>query len=157
MHDAYSATTFLRHTRPLRGILIDDQPWFVAYDLARLLGLNHPQSLARRMEPHEMRVVKLRHASGGEEPVEVISEAALYKALFRFGHPENRTLGRWLAETVIPLLRDQGRDDPRQPRRLLMNWCSQRVTVLDWQGALWVPLEQLPTFSAFATGIERRR
>ena len=35
MHDAYTATTFLRHNRPLRGLLIDDQPWFVAHDLAR--------------------------------------------------------------------------------------------------------------------------
>lgn len=152
MHDAFSPTTLLRNIRPLRGILIGDQPWFVAADLARLLGLNYPRSLARRLEPHERRAVRLRHADAGEEPVEGMSEAVRYKAPFRFGHPENRTLGRWLAESVIPLLRDQGRGTAQRPRRLLMSWHSQRVTVLDWQGELWVPLQQLPTFSPFVAG-----
>jgi len=147
MHDAYIATTFLRHNRPLRGLLIDDQPWFVAHDLARLLGLHHPQALARRLDAHEARSVLLCAASGAEEWLEVVNEAALYKALIRFGHPENRALGRWLGEQVIPLLRDQGRVDPQRPRRVLMSWRSQRVTLLDWQGELWVPLQQLPTFS----------
>lgn len=148
----YTPTTFHRHNRPLRGVLIDDQPWFVAHDLACILGLQHPQTLARRVEAYEARAVRLLSASGGESIEEMINEAALYKVLIRFGHPENRTLGRWLAEQVIPLLRDEAKTDSRRPRRLLMRWRSQRVAVLDWQGEIWVPLQQLPTFSPFAAG-----
>ncbi len=145
----YTPTTFQRHHHFLRGILIDDQPWFVAHDLARLLVIQHPQSLARRMEPYEVQEVRLVTANGRESLEEVINEAALYKALIRFGHPESRTLGRWLSEQVIPLLRDAGKERSEQPRRLTMRWESQRVTVLDWQGEIWVPFQQVPTFSPF--------
>lgn len=145
----YIPTTFQRHNRPLRAVLIDDQPWFVAHDLACLLGLHHPQTLARRVEVYEVRSVRLHSASGGESVEEMVNEAALYKLLIRFGHPENRTLGRWLAEQVIPLLRDEVKSGSPQPRRMLMRWKSQRLTVLDWQGEIWVPLQQLPTFSPF--------
>ncbi|MCP8478417.1 BRO family protein [Pseudomonas sp. ZM24] len=153
MDDFHTATTFKRHNRPLRGVLIDDQPWFVAHDLACLLGLRHPHSLAGKVMGNEVRGICLLHASGNVERVEVINEPALYKALVRYGHPEYRAVAHWLADEVIPLLRDQGRIDPRCPRRLQMSWRSQRVTVLDWQGRIWVPLEQLPTFSPIASGV----
>ncbi|MBB4864069.1 prophage antirepressor-like protein [Pseudomonas nitritireducens] len=145
--DALTATTFLRHNRPLRGVLIDNQPWFVACDFARLLGLHHPNVLAQRVEPHEVRHIRLLDHGGGEHRAEVLNEPALYKALLRFANPETRQLGRWLHEEVIPLLRDQHQNEGHYPRRLLMNWCARRVTLLDWQGELWVPWEQIPYFS----------
>lgn len=153
MDALYTATTFTRYKHHLRGVLIDDQPWFVAHDLACLLGLRHPQSLAGKVSGDEVRTVWLLHARGSEEKVEVLNEPALYKALVRYGHPEYRTVARWLSEEVIPLLRDQGHADPQRPRRVQMSWRSQRVTVLDWQGRIWVPLEQLPTFSPIAVGV----
>lgn len=39
---ALTATTFHRHNRSLRAVMIDNQPWFVGTDYARLLGLHHP-------------------------------------------------------------------------------------------------------------------
>lgn len=145
--DVLTATSFHRHNRPLRAVMIDNQPWFVATDYARMLGLHHPTVLARRLEDGEVRPVRLLANSGSEEVVEVICEAALYKALYRHSHPENRTLGRWLSEEVIPLLRDQHQENPHQPRRMRMTWLAGDVTVLDWQGDIWVPLDEMPTFS----------
>ncbi|WP_207884062.1 BRO family protein [Pseudomonas sp. 30_B] len=153
MDDLYTATTFMRHNRPLRGVLIDDQPWFVAHDLACLLGLRHPQSLAGRVAGDEVRTIWLLHARGTEEKVEVLNEPALYKALIRYGHPEYRTVASWLADEVIPLLRDQGRADPQRPRRVAMGWRSKKVAVLDWQGRLWVPWDEVPTFSRITPGL----
>ncbi|WP_256675952.1 BRO family protein [Pseudomonas sp. SCB32] len=132
--DCYTATTFQRHNRPLRGVLIDDQPWFVAHDLACLLGVRFPQTLAQRVEEYEVQTVRLLSASGGELLEDVINEAALYKVLIRFGHPESRTLGCWLSEQVIPPMRGQVKDDAQRPRRITMRWESLRMTVLDWQG-----------------------
>ncbi|WP_152223713.1 BRO family protein [Pseudomonas sp. SCB32] len=150
--DVCTATTFLRQNRPLRALLLDNRPWFVASDLARLLGLNHPNVLARRMETYEVRQVSLLNNSGSEEDAEVINESALYKAVLRHSHPENRVLLRWLNEKVIPLLRDQSPTHPEYPRRLFMNWNPQRVTVLEWQDELWVPISQLPTFTEAPRG-----
>lgn len=85
--------------------------------------------------------------------MEVLNEPALYKALIRFGQPESRVLSQWLAEEVIPMLRDQGGVDPERPRRALMSWRSRRVVVLDWQGRLWVPWDEVPTFSRITSGL----
>lgn len=156
MHEAYTPTVFTRHNRPLRGILIDQQPWFAAHDFARLLGIHHPQSLAQRLDDHERRSVVFCYDSGVEEWVEVINESGLYRSLFRFGHPENRLISRWLGQEVIPLLRDLERPDDGCPRRLCMRWERQRVMVLDWQGELWVPLDSLPQFSPLAPGMRWR-
>lgn len=133
MHDAFIPLTFYRHTRPLRALMLDNQPWFVAEDFARILGMQHP------------RQVLIACASGLEERVDVISEAGLYKALVRFGHPENPQLERWLNREVIPTLRDANEHDGQVPRRVLLAWQGTRVVMLNWQGELWVPLEDMPS------------
>lgn len=137
MHDAFTPLTFYRHTRPLRALMLDNQPWFVAEDFARILGMQHPQTLHRRLGSDHARRVFLACASGLEEPVDVISEAGLYKALVRFGHPENPHLERWLNRQVIPTLRDAHACDRQVPRRVLLAWQGTRVVMLDWQGELW--------------------
>ncbi|MGF6694565.1 prophage antirepressor-like protein [Metapseudomonas resinovorans] len=151
MHDAYIPTFFTRHNRPLRGVMIDNQPWFSAYDFARLLGLHHPQSLHRRLKPHETRRAPIRYANGHEEEVQVINEAGLYKALIRFGHPECQQLDEWLTRDVIPTLRDQHAEDYYRPRRVMLSWQSQRLTLLEWQGELWMPWEQVPHYMKHPT------
>lgn len=155
MHDAYVPTHFVRHNRPLRGVLIDNQPWFGAYDFARLLGLHHPQALHRRLRPFDTRRVNFMNASGGVEAVQVISEAGLYKALVRFGHPECQGLEEWLSREAIPLLRDRHDDDCCHPRRIVLSWQSQRLLLLDWQGELWMPWIEVPRYMhAEAAGLD---
>ncbi|MDE3739079.1 MULTISPECIES: Bro-N domain-containing protein [Pseudomonas] len=146
MHDASIPTFFTRHNRPLRGVMIDNQPWFSAYDFARLLGLHHPQSLHRRLRPFEARRVPIRYANGHEEEIHVINEAGLYKALIRFGHPECQQLDEWLTREVIPTLRDQHAEGYFHPRRVLMTWQARRLMLLEWQGELWMPWEQAPRY-----------
>ena len=146
MHDALTPHTFLRYNRPLRGVMIDNQPWFDAQDFCRLIGHRHPQRISRLMEDDQIRTVRFLHASGGEEDVQVINESGIYRALGRFPHPENRSLRRWLNVEVIPALRDAFSADTQQPRRTQMTWASQRVSMLEWQGKLWVPLDSLPWF-----------
>ncbi|MCY1293203.1 hypothetical protein D9M69_435370 [compost metagenome] len=124
--------------------MIDNQPWFAAYDFARLLGLHHPQALHRRLKPFETRRIRLCCTTGSEETIDVINEAGLYKALIRFGHPECQQLDEWLTREVIPTLRDQHAQDYFHPRRVMLSWQSQTLTLLEWQGELWMPWEQVP-------------
>lgn len=146
MHDAYIPTTFLRHDRPLRGVMIDNQPWFSTYDFARLLGLHHPQALHRRLKPHETRRIRLHRRCGSEETIDVMNEAGLYKALIRFGHPECQQLDEWLTREVIPTLRDQQDAHTHAPRRVWIGWQSERLLLLEWQGELWMQWEKVPRY-----------
>ena len=157
MPETFTPTVFIRHNKPVRAVLIDCQPWFVANDVGRLLGQRHAERLCRRMDPEQIRPIRLRHANGNEEDVLAIDQAGLYKALYRFMHPEHRNLSRWFSQEVIPSLHDLARVSPTAPRRIQMNWQGARIGMLDWQGELWVPLQQLPTLSQWQEATPRRR
>ena len=58
------------------------------------------------MDDDQVHTVIFRTRQGDAEPVQVLSESALYRALCRFSHPENRHLRRWLTHEALPALRD---------------------------------------------------
>ncbi len=115
MHDASTPIVFQRHNHQLRTVMIDNQPWFVAHDFARLIGALRPYRMTRLVDPHQRRVVVLRHASGGSEEVLAISEAGAYRLLYRFDHPEHRCISQWLSEAVVPTLYDRHRNPEAAP------------------------------------------
>ncbi|MCP1621670.1 BRO-N domain-containing protein [Pseudomonas nitroreducens] len=145
MHNIiYTPTFFTRHNRPLRGVLIDNQPWFAARDIARLVAYRFPHSIHHRFYPHEVRTACLAYSTGSEEETVMLSEAALYKALLRFGHPELEALDRWLTQDVLPTLRDQHSPESAAPRRILLTWDARRLMLLNWQGDLWMRWDEIP-------------
>lgn len=144
MHDAYTPTFFTRYNRPLRGVMIDNQPWFAAHDIARLLSFRYPHSIHHRFFSHEVRTIRLAYSTGSEEEVVMLSEAALYKALVRFGHPELESLDRWLTQDVVPTLRDEHAPQTNAPTRVMLTWEAKRLMLLNWQGALWLRWEEMP-------------
>lgn len=146
MEDAYTPTILMRHRRPLRGVMIDRQPWVCARDFARLLGHRHPERICRLMDADQVRVVHIQLACGQLEAVEVLSESGMYRALWRFSHPENRHLRRWLSQVALPALRDSEARADQGPSRCLMVWDNQQVNLLEWQGELWIALHELPRF-----------
>ena len=148
MHDAYTPIVFQRHAHPLRAVMIDRQPWFVAYDFARLIAAHRPYVLPKRMDPHQRRSAVLQYASGLREEVELISDAGVYKALYRFGHPEHRCISQWLSEEVVPTLHDCHREPDASPQRAFMTWANQRIGVVKWQGEVWIARRDLPRFMA---------
>ncbi|MNZ44086.1 hypothetical protein D3C78_617080 [compost metagenome] len=148
MQDAYRPIVFQRQSHQLRAVMIDNQPWFVAHDFARLIGAHRPWLLPKRMDPRQKRAVVLQYASGTREEVEVISDAGAYKALYRFGHPEHRCISQWLSEVLVPTLHDCHRDPDATPQRVHMTWANQRVGMVKWQGELWIARRDLPVFMA---------
>ena len=146
MEDAYTPIVLMRHNRPLRGVMVDRQPWVCAREFARLLGHRHPERICRLMDADQVRVVHFQLASGQLEAVEVLSESGMYRALWRFSHPENRHLRRWLSHVALPALRDSEAGAEHEPSRCLMAWDNQQVNLLEWQGELWIALGELPRF-----------
>ncbi|MCY1552260.1 hypothetical protein D9M68_886450 [compost metagenome] len=128
--------------------MIDNQPWFVAYDFARLIAAPRTLLLAKRMPAHQRRTVLLEYETGTREELDVINDMGAYHALFRFGHPEHRRIGRWLSEEVLPTLHDHHREAGASPQRAFMSWADQRIGVVKWQGELWIARRDLPRFMA---------
>ncbi|MDF3932389.1 BRO-N domain-containing protein [Pseudomonas citronellolis] len=144
-------TLFTRHKRQLRALLLEDQCWFCARDLGRLMGVaSLEERVLRNLDDDQHRRAWLRDGNGEYDDELLLSESAVYATLIHFFHPENRCIRQWLTREVIPALRDSHRHDTRQPRRETLHGPTQALTVLHWQGLLWVPYHHWPQVSASA-------
>ena len=143
MEEVFEPTVFLRHNRALRGILIDNQPWLVARDLGCLIRERVDHYVTHRLDDDLRRQVRLL-TSTGEETAWVINDYGTFHVLQRHRCPEFRELRQWLTGEVLPALRDQALLAADSPRRLLAKGEGKPVTLLDWQGQLWIALTQMP-------------
>lgn len=134
--DGLIPSSFLRHRRQLRALLIEEQPWFVVHDLAKLLNRPITEHTVHKLDADQYR----REPLAGEHGQELlVSESGVYALLMiYYYHPENRGLRQWLSNEVVPVLRDERKLDLRLPRRRMEQVQGQPLSVLDWQGRLWV-------------------
>jgi prophage antirepressor-like protein len=140
-------TEFIRHKRLLRAVLLEDQCWFCAHDLGRLIGVPWlAERVERNLDDDQFRRAWVRDGCGDYVDELLISESAVYAALIHYFHPENRSVRQWLSQHVIPTLRDQHRLDAGEPRRELLRGATT-LSVLKWQGVTWVPYQNWPELS----------
>ncbi|NWL80507.1 phage antirepressor [Pseudomonas taiwanensis] len=146
MHDAYTPIVFYHQSHRLRALMVDNQPWFVAHDFARLIG--HPNSLPllQALEPHEQQSLRLGYTHDFHEEVTAISDISAYKVLFQFGGPVHGEVGRWLSEVLVPTLHDYHRVPDAAPCRDVLSYEGGRIGVVRWQGEVWVAWRYLPVF-----------
>ncbi|WP_374438891.1 BRO-N domain-containing protein [Pseudomonas panipatensis] len=134
-------SVFLRYHRQLRALLIERQAWFVGRDLARLTNSRITQRVIHKLDSDQCRSERLLGAHGACEEELLISESGVYTLLMvHFYHPENRSLRQWLSNDVVPVLRDAQQNNPHLPRRRLQQLQGHDMSLLDWQGTLWVRL-----------------
>lgn len=91
-------------------VSIDDQgePWFVAADVAGILGYRMASDMTRRLDPDEKGHALVR-TPGGPQTMTTISESGLYEAVFGSSRQDARTFRRWVTGEVLPAIRRTGR------------------------------------------------
>jgi len=109
--------TFQFGDQPLRTVMVGGEPWFVAADVARLLGYRMASDMTRRIDPEDRGTRSVRTPSG-EQAMTVISEAGLYAAILGSQVPGAREFKRWVTHVVLPQIRRTGRYEvaPAIPR-----------------------------------------
>ena len=143
--EIFRSLTFIRHKRPLRALLLDDEPWFAVSDLARLI--NHPNLIARvarNLDEDQLRSAWLRNGHGEFQQELLVSESGIYTLLIHYYHPENRCIRQWINHHVIPRLRTDECFDAQRPHHSRLQWLGQELDVLHWQGQAWLPLRDCP-------------
>lgn len=99
---------FSFETREVRTMLIDDQPWFVAADVASSLEYGVPSALTRHLDDDEKGVSTV-HTLGGAQEMLVINESGLYSAILRSRKAEAKRFKKWVTAEVLPAIRKHGR------------------------------------------------
>lgn len=91
----------------VRTVLVDGDPWFVAGDVAAVLGYSATAAMTRSMDEDE-KGVQILHTPGGDQQVTVISEPGLYDAILRSRVSGAREFKRWVKHEVLPQIRRTG-------------------------------------------------
>ena len=95
--------------------ITDDRgdPWFVASDVAEVLGYRNGPDMTRMLDADEAAAHKVRSRSenGVEQDREmtVISESGLYACILKSRRPEAVDFRKWVTSEVLPAIRKTGK------------------------------------------------
>lgn len=100
-------TPFQYGDQPVRTLLDEGEPWFVASDVAKILGYRDAEKLTRRLDAED-RGTRSVGTPGGDQQMTVISEPGLYVAVLGSQVDGARIFKRWVTHEVLPQLRKTG-------------------------------------------------
>lgn len=103
-----SLPVFVFQDNQIRMTLENGQPWFVARDVCKALGLHWNGSALASIQVDWQGLRKFRTPSGNQD-VRVISEPAVYKLAFRSNKPSADAFTNWVASEVLPAIRKTGK------------------------------------------------
>ncbi len=98
-------TTFNYLSNTVRVVEIDGQPWYLATDVCRVLGLSNPTVAILPLAADEKAKTDL--GLSGRLP-NIISESGLYKLVMRSDKQEARQFQDWVTREVLPAIRKDG-------------------------------------------------
>lgn len=96
----------LYQDHPVRIIERDGEPWFVAKDVCDVLELDK-SSGARGLASDEKDLHTVQ-TLGGAQKIQIISEAGLYRLIFKSRKKEAESFKRWVCHDVLPSIRKTG-------------------------------------------------
>ena len=135
---------FTRHKLHLHALLLENQPWFSARDLGRLLRLYLDERAVRKLDPDQRQTARML-IHGSIEHTLLISESGVYALLVYHYCPEYRGLREWLTHDVVPALRDAEQPtSTERPVLSLLNWPEMSLSLLHWNNQPWIRLQDVP-------------
>lgn len=100
-------TNFQFHTKTVRVVEIDGDPWFVAADVCKALDIANMSDGISNLDSTDVSHARLT-PTGRARPNKIVSEGGLYELVFQSRKPAAREFTRWVAGTVIPSIRKDG-------------------------------------------------
>lgn len=91
----------------VRTVLVDGEAWFVAADVAAILGYREAYHLTRGLDDDE-KGPQIVGTPGGEQQMTAINEAGLYSAILRSRVEAAKPFKRWVTHEVLPEIRKTG-------------------------------------------------
>lgn len=92
----------------VRTMMIDGDPWFIAADVCKILGLNQVTNAVKGLDEDEKALITIKGLSRGNDTGNIINEFGLYNLILRSRKPEAKTFRRWITHEVIPAIRKHG-------------------------------------------------
>lgn len=90
----------------VRIVVRDDEPWFVAADVCRVLEIVNTSQAVQRLDEDE---VTLCQIEGSHRETNLVSESGLYALVIRSDKSAARRFRKWITAEVLPAIRRHGR------------------------------------------------
>ena len=90
-----------------RSKTLEGEPWFVAADVCRALGLGNSSMAVSKLDEDE-KGISLIDTLGGEQKLGIVNEPGLYALVLSSRKPEAKAFKRWITHEVIPSIRKTG-------------------------------------------------
>lgn len=96
----------------VRAVTLEGEPWFVAADVCRALGIGNSRDATNKLDDDEKMTVDLTDSHsgkrGGAQMITVVNEPGLYALVLSSRKPEAKAFKRWITHEVIPEIRKTG-------------------------------------------------
>jgi len=94
--------------QPVRSVVIDGEPWFVANDVCVALGIVNVGNVVARLDLDDVSSIRLADGTPGNPNRAVVNEPGLYELVIRSDRPDAKAFRRWITHEVIPAIRRTG-------------------------------------------------
>jgi len=94
--------------QPVRAVLIEGEPWFVAADVCVVLGLGNVSQALTGLDDDERNSITIADGTPGNPTRAIINEPGLYSLVVRSRMPQARAFRRWVTHEVLPSIRRTG-------------------------------------------------
>lgn len=123
--NANPAFTFEDHE--IRTVIRDGDPWFIASDVCKALGLSNPSKSVSSLDDDEKQLfngdsnLKLESAGNGAQSMIIINESGLYTLILRCRDAVKQgtlpwRFRKWVTNEVLPSIRKTGRYQVEEKR-----------------------------------------
>lgn len=92
----------------VRTITVEGEPYFVAKDIAEILGYSNTRDAVRKHVDEEDKGVAKCDTLGGNQELAVINESGLYSLILSSKMPNAKKFKRWVTSEVLPTIRRHG-------------------------------------------------
>lgn len=118
MKDTELITFAHQNIGEIRGLIKDGEPWFLAGQVCRCLGLENSSRVLAEIKEYHLRYqdkiegVRISYllldTNGGKQKVAIVSESILYEMIFRSTKEKAFRFQQWVFGEVLPSLRKTG-------------------------------------------------
>ncbi|GAA0510787.1 hypothetical protein GCM10009414_20600 [Tatumella terrea] len=89
------------------------EPWFVAVDICKALGLTQTTNALRNLDEEEVALTSIKGLSKGNEQANIVSESGMYTLVLRCRDAVNKgsvphKFRKWVTAEVLPSIRKNG-------------------------------------------------
>lgn len=115
-------TQFAFQSNQVRILILDNEPWFVAKDVAQVLEYVDNRRMLDLVDEEDKQVInpqKIEAAKIAESfssntfKVSIINESGLYAVIFGSTKPSAKGFKKWVTSEVLPQIRKTGKYEPK--------------------------------------------